>query len=58
MKRKVEDIDFSLLEECCSKLGIELVPATSSDCVTLIDEQGNKVKVTTSDNMFEYDFKE
>ena len=53
MKRKVVDVDFNLLKECCSEQGMELIPATSEKYIELTDEHGNKYKVMPSDNIFE-----
>ena len=52
MKREVEPMDFDLLKECCAELGVKLVPAASSDFLTLTDEHGNEFIITAEDNIF------
>ena len=52
MKREVLEIDFNILKECCNDLGIELIPAKSSEYITLIDENGDERKVIIGDNIF------
>jgi hypothetical protein len=54
MKREILDIDFDILKECCDGLGIELVPAKSSEYITLIDEDGRESIINPGDTIFEY----
>ena len=54
MKREVLDIDFDVLRECCDELGIELVPATSSEHIVLTDENGKEVIISPGDTIFPY----
>lgn len=53
MNREVLDVDFNILEKCCTKLGMELIPAKSSEFIALIDEKGNEEKILPNYNIFE-----
>lgn len=52
MKREVLEIDFDILKECCDDLGIELIPAKSSEYITLIDENGREERIFPGQNIF------
>lgn len=51
--KEVQDINFDILKECCDELGIEMIPAESTEYITLTDEEGNKHIIKIGDNLFE-----
>lgn len=53
MKREIPDIDFEILKECCDELNLELIPSSRSDCLTLIDKDGNSDYLDCNFNIFD-----
>lgn len=53
MNREIKGMDFDLLEQCCTALGMELVPAESDEFITLTDKSGNKEKIFPGYNIFD-----